>query len=170
MTTQQRASSNTVVSPWLAVASVVMGAALGAWTFSVAPGNPIGPLLGLVVAAAGVYRTTVRLAVGAERIVLGQGPWPRSGRIIPTSLVAESHAENLTLGQVFGFGVAWHSRTTRMTVRPGPALALSPSTGEHIRISMRDPHAAVAVIQSAQPATSLKTHRQPRPWPGAEDQ
>jgi hypothetical protein len=30
MTTQQRAYSSTVVSPWLAVASVVMGAALGA--------------------------------------------------------------------------------------------------------------------------------------------
>jgi hypothetical protein len=104
-----------------------------------------------VVAATGVYLTTVRLAIGAERIVLGQGPWPRSGRVIPTSLVAEAHAENLTLGQVFGFGIAWHSRATRMTVRPGPALALSLRTGEYIRISTRDPDAAVAVIQSARP-------------------
>jgi hypothetical protein len=169
MTTRQRAYSSTVVSPWLAVASVALGAALGAWTFTVAPGNPIGPLAGLVVAATGVYLTTVRLAVGAERIVLGQGPWPRSGRVIPTSLVAEAHAESLTLGQVFGFGIAWHSRTTRMTVRPGPALALSLRTGEYIRISTRDPDAAVAVIQSARPGGQPENAPTAGTRPGTEN-
>lgn len=128
------------------------------WTLTVAPGNPVGPLAGLVVIITGVYLTTVRLAVGAERIVLGQGPWPRSGRVIPTSLITDAHTENLTLGQVFGFGIAWHARTTRMTVRPGPALALSLRTGEYIRISTRDPDAAVAVIQSARAGD----------WPGGQ--
>jgi hypothetical protein len=157
MTTQQ-AYSSTVVSPWLALASVITGAALTAWTLTVAPGNLVGPLAGLVVAAAGIYLTTVRLAVGTERIVLGQGPWPRSGRVIPTAHIAEAHAENLTLGQVFGIGIAWQERTTRMTVRPGPALVLSLSNGECIRISTRDPDAAVAVIQSARAGD----------WPGGQ--
>jgi hypothetical protein len=76
MTKRQLAYSSTVVSPWLAVASVAMGAALSAWTFTVAPGNPIGPLLGLVVAATGVYLTTMRLAIGAER---GQRAWMAGG-------------------------------------------------------------------------------------------
>ena len=153
MTETQRAYSSTVVSPGLAAASVVLGAALSTWIFLVAPGSPVGPLAGIAVAVSGIYLATVRLAIGAGRIVLGQGPWPRSGRVIPASLVAEAHTESLTLSQVFGFGLAWHPRTTRMTVRPGPALALSLSTGEYIRISTRDPDTAVAVIRSAPPGS-----------------
>jgi hypothetical protein len=47
-----------------------------------------------------------------------------------------------------------HVRTTRLTVRPGPALVLSLTTGEYIRVSTPDPDAAVAIIGAAAPKES----------------
>lgn len=145
--TPARAYSSTVVAPWLAVASAAAGAATGTGLALAGPDPLAGLLAGTVVLVAGLYLATVRLAAGNGRIVVGHGPWARTGRVIPASLVTEGHPEHLSLPQVFGFGVPWNRRATRMTVRPGPALALTLSTGEVIRVSTPDPGGALAVIQ-----------------------
>jgi hypothetical protein len=93
--------------------------------------------------------STVRLVVGPERIVLGWGPlaWPR--RSVPSASVVEVATEDLSAAQVFGLGVPWRRRMTRLIVRPGPTLALTLSSGECIRISTPDPPAAARVIRAA---------------------
>jgi hypothetical protein len=148
-----RAYSSTVVAPWLAVASAAAGAAMStalwlAFPGGIFPGQVDGLLAGAVIVLTGLYLATVRLAAGNGRITVGHGPWARTGRVIPVSLITEAHPEQLPPRQVFGFGVPWHRQTTRMTVRPGPALALTLSTGEVIRVSTPDPAAALAVIES----------------------
>jgi len=42
--------------------------------------------------------------------------------------------------------VPFHWRTTRLTVRPGPALVLVLSDGEYIRVSTPDPAVAAQLI------------------------
>jgi hypothetical protein len=150
--TPVRAYSSTVVAPWLAVASAAIGGAMSTGLYLALPGGDFpgrtaGLLAGAVTVLTGLYLATVRLAAGNGRIVFGHGPWARTGRVIPASLVTEAHVEHLSLPQTFGFGIPWDRRTTRMTVRPGPVLALTLSTGEVIRVSTPDPRAALAVIQ-----------------------
>jgi hypothetical protein len=94
-----------------------------------------------------VYVSTVRLAVGSGRIAIGLGPAARRSRLLATSDVATAHAANLSLAQVLGLGVAWHRRTTRLTVRPGPTLVLRLLDGEVIRVSTPDPDLAVQLIK-----------------------
>jgi hypothetical protein len=148
-----RAYSSTVVAPGLAVASAAAGAAMstGLWLAipdGAVPDQVAGLLAGAVIVLTGLYLATVRLAAGNGRIAVGHGPWARTGRVIPASLVTGAHLEQLSLRQAFGFGVPWHRQVTRMTVRAGPALALTLSNGEVIRISTPDPAAALAVIES----------------------
>jgi hypothetical protein len=141
-----QAYSSTVTSPGLIVAGGVIGVAVAASTLAIAPRSPVGPLGGVAVVLTTIFVATVRLAVGPHHIVLGQGPsgWPR--RVVPISLLADAYADDLTRAQEFGLGVGWHRLTTRMTVRPGPTLVLTLTTGELIRISTCDPDAALAVI------------------------
>lgn len=153
MSTVQRAYSSTVVSPGHVLAGAAVGAVIGAWMFVVLPPSPAGPLVAVVILVTGIYLSTVRLAVGHERLAVGQGPFGPS-RVIPAVLIADARAAEVTRPQAFGLGVPWHWRTTRMTVRPGPALVLSLTTGEYIRVSTPDPDAAVAIIGAAGPKES----------------
>lgn len=126
-----------------------LGAATGALLSALHPASPIGPLSGVFIFAVGIYLAAVRLAVGEESIVLGQGPFAWPSRTIATASVVDARAENLTWLQTFGFGVPRHWATMRMTVRSGPTLVLSLVTGECIRVSTRDAGLAVGIIRSA---------------------
>jgi hypothetical protein len=57
--------------------------------------------------------------------------------------------ENLGWQQVFGFGIRFHRKTQRLTVRPGPALCPRLAGGEHLRISTPDPAAARSLLLAA---------------------
>jgi hypothetical protein len=151
MTAPRQAYSSTVIARRHLLAGAAAGAAIAAGLHVLAPVSLAGPLAGLSVLVTAAYLASVRVTVGAGRVILGQGPLPWPTRVIPVSLIADARAENLTSGQVFGIGVPWHRRTTRMTVRPGPTLVLSLRTGEWVRVSTRDPGAAVAIIRSAHP-------------------
>lgn len=111
----------------------------------------VGLAAGIVVAAVGLQQSTVRLSVGSHRIVLGQGPWGFRGRVISTDDVVQSWSASLSWPQVFGIGVGFHARTTRLTVRPGPTLCLVLATGEHIRVSTSDPDLARALLPPSPP-------------------
>jgi hypothetical protein len=146
-----RAYSSTVVAPGQVIAGLAAGAAAIAWLLLTLPvRSPVIPLLaGALIAVSGVYLGTVRLAVGRGYLVLGRGPFGSRGRRIPLALVTDARAESLSAAQVYGLGMPWHWRTTRMTIRRGPALALTLASGEHITISTADPRAAVAIIRDA---------------------
>jgi hypothetical protein len=166
MSAAKCAYSSTVVSP----GHLIAGAATGALLALVIPVGPIGRLLpAAAVFLTGIYVATVRIAVGRKLIVLGQGPFGRPRWSIPLLDVADAQAVSLSRGQVFGFGVPWHRRTTRITVRPGPTLVLRLTTGDYVRISTPDPCAAVAIIRSAlpsrhdEPATGQVTETEERP-------
>jgi hypothetical protein len=148
MSAAKRAYSSTVVSP----GHVIAGAAAGALLAVIIPAAPVTRLLPAAsVFLAGIYVATVRITVGHKLIVLGQGPFGRPRWGIPLLDVADAQAVSLSRAQVFGIGVPWHRRTTRMTVRPGPTLVLRLTTGEYVRVSTPDPRAAVAIIRSALP-------------------
>jgi hypothetical protein len=140
---------------------------MGAWTFSLLPDSPAGPLTAAVVFVVGCYLATVRLVAGADRIVLGQGPWQWPRRVIPPrSSLMHGPSASAAGGRS---GLACWS-TTRMTVRPGPTLVLAISTGEYIRISTPDPVAAVTVIRSGQRVYAASQRGQPTPASQMEDQ
>ena len=166
MSTAKRAYSGTVVSP----GHLIAGAAAGVLLAAVMPADQLARLLvAAVVFLTGIYLATVRIAVGQKLIVLGQGPLGRPRWGIPLLDVADAQALSLSRAQVFGIGVPWHRRTTRMTVRPGPTLVLRLTTGDYVRISTPDPCAAVAIIRSALPsrpdgpATGPVTETEERP-------
>ena len=59
------------------------------------------------------------------QILLGQGPWGHPARSVAASEVVDATSTSLSWAQVFGIGVRFHRRTTRLTVRPGPTLCLT---------------------------------------------
>jgi hypothetical protein len=134
MTEVRRAYSSTVVAPGQIAVSVALAVAFWAVT-ALLPGTdwPAGAGAAAVIALAGIHQATVRLMVSPDRIRIGQGPWGRPGRSIMTAAVRDAHGEQF-------------SRTTRLTVRPGPALVLVLSDGEYIRVSTPDPAAAAQLI------------------------
>lgn len=147
MTDVRRAYSSTVVAPGQIAVGVALAAALWAVT-TFLPGAewPIGAGAAAVIVLVAIHQAIVRLMVSPDRIRIGQGPWGRPGRSIMTATVRDAHAERLSRAQTFGIGVPFHWRTTRLTVRPGPALVLVLSDGEHIRVSTADPAAAAQLI------------------------
>lgn len=166
MSTARYAYSSTVVSP----GHVIAGAAFAALLAVVIPLAPAARLLAAAaVFLTGIYVATVRIAVGPKLIVLGQGPFGRPRWGIPLRDVADAQAVSLSRAQVFGLGVPFHWRTTRMTVRPGPTLVLYLTTGDYVRVSTPDPRAAVAIIRSAlpsrpdEPVTGQATGTEERP-------
>jgi hypothetical protein len=162
VTDLRRAYSSTVVAPAHIVASVAVAAAVCAATARLpAPGLVMATAGAAVIVLTGIHLATVRLTVSPERIRIGPGPWPRPGRSIRAAAVRGAYAESLGLAQIFGIGVPFHRRTTRLTVRTGPTLVLVLASGEHIRVSTPDPAAAARLIggredTSSQPASGRK--------------
>ena len=133
MTDVRRAYSSTVVAPGQIALGVALAAAFWA-VMAFLPGAdwPVDAGAAAVIVLTGIHLATVRLMVSPDRIRIGQGPWGRPGRSIMTAAVRDAHAEQLSRAQTFGIGVSFHWRTTRLTVRPGPALVLVLSDGEYI--------------------------------------
>ena len=157
MTDLRQAYSSTVVAPASILASAVVAAAVcGATARLPGPALVMAAAGAVAILLAGIHLATVRLTVSPERIRIGQGPWPRPGRSISAAAVREVHAEDLGLAQIFGIGVPFHRRTTRLTVRTGPTLVLVLDSGEYIRVSTPDPGAAVRLI-----GARAETSRQP---------
>ncbi len=125
---------------------------------------PVAVIAAIVVVATGMYLSTVRLIVGNDRVLIGYGVWGRA-RAIAASDVLDCRSTTLGWAQVFGIGVAFHKRTTRLTIRPGPTLCLTLRDGEHVRISTPDPDAAqriLAIPTSDNDATSGRSPRSGR--------
>lgn len=157
MTDLRLAYSSIVVAPASILASAVVAAAVCAATARLpGPALVMAAAGAVAILLAGIHLATVRLTVSPERIRIGQGPWPRPGRSISAAAVREAHAEDLGLAQIFGIGVPFHRKTTRLTVRTGPTLVLVLDSGEYIRISTPDPGAAVRLIGARE-----ETSRQP---------
>jgi hypothetical protein len=113
------------------------------------PGHfPLWGSVVLVVALAltAVYLSTARLVVGPDRISVGIGPVGR-GRLLARADVVEAGVADLTRAQAVGLGLPWARRTTRLTVRPGPALVLRMAGGEVVRVSTPHPELAVRMIE-----------------------
>jgi phosphotransferase system glucose/maltose/N-acetylglucosamine-specific IIC component len=143
------AYTSTVVGPVQLVLGV-LGAAAIATIGALSAAPPwITALTSLIVLITGVHLSIVRLSIGAGNVVIGQGPWNRRARVIPADVVLSATSEDLRWPQVFGVGVAFHRKTTRLTVRPGPTLSLSLQGNEHLRISTQDPDAARALLSAA---------------------
>ena len=139
MSAARRAYSSTVTSPvhlFLGVAIAVMATA---WVGAAGAGTVVAVAVGAVLVLTSILVSTVRVLIGGGRVVLGWGPfaWPR--RSVAIESVAEVAAEDLTTAQVFGLGVPWSRRATRMTIRSGPTLLLRLRDGEPIRVSASNP-------------------------------
>jgi hypothetical protein len=149
---QRLAYTSTVVAGGHVVAGALIGVVMMT-VVSSAGGGPAAGRAALVVAvlgalavvATGMWAGTVRLTVGAEIIGVGCGPWGRMRRI-PMCRVRRAEPVILTRAQSFGLGLPRRWRTTRLTVRPGPALELELNDGEVLRLSTPDPAAAAIVI------------------------
>jgi hypothetical protein len=163
----QRAYTSTVVSP--VHLAVGVGLAVGFGVLTVMNGVPIwvSAVATVAMLIAAVHLSTVRLAIGAGRIVIGHGPWGGPGRTVPCEAVASATEERLRWPQVFGVGVRFHHRSERLTVRPGPTLHLELVTGEHLRISTRRPTDARALLSSLSEVEEESMGNKPtRPWFG----
>ena len=153
-----RAYSCTVTSRAHLVIGIVIAALAAAVV--VALGAPLVALgTAVVCVATAVFVSTVRLVVGNGRVVLGQGPFACPSRTIPTADVVSATAVHLSWAQVFGIGVPFHFRTTRLTVRPGPTLCLTLASGEEVRVSTRDPAQAIAVLAATTDDPSPRPRR-----------
>ncbi len=151
---QRIAYTSTVVARGHVVAGILTGAIMvaavavssaGAGHATRRAGLVIAVLGALAVVATGVWAGTVRLTVGAEIVGVGCGPWGRM-RHIAMRRVRRAEPVILTRAQSFGLGLPRRSRTTRLTVRPGPGLELELDDGEILRLSTPDPTAAAIVI------------------------
>lgn len=163
MTQLRQAYSSTVVAPAHILAAAAVAAAVCAATAHLpAPGPAMTAGGAAAIVLTGIHLATVRLTVSPERIRIGQGPWPRAGRSIRAAAVRDARAENLGLAQIFGIGVPFHRRTTRLTVRTGPTLVLVLDSGEYIRVSTPDPAAAARLLGSREDPGS-------QPAPGSRD-
>lgn len=145
----QRAYTSTVMGPAHLAAGVLGAGAFGAVT--AAAGGPVWvTVLGVMaIVITSIHGSTVRLSIGAGRIVVGQGPWSRRARVIPVEAVASAAGEDLGWQRVFGLGTRFHRKTERLTVRPGPTLCLQLAGGEHLRISTPDPAVACSLLPAA---------------------
>lgn len=160
----RQAYTSTVVAPVqvglavLTVGILIVLALLGPLTW------PIAAIAAILVVATGMYLSTVRLIVGTDRVLIGYGIWGRA-RAIAASDVLDCRSTTLGWAQVFGIGVPFHYRTTRLTVRPGPTLCLTLRGGEHVRVSTPDPDAAQRILTIPPPDNDTRSSRDPQSGP-----
>ena len=144
------AYTSTAVAPAQVAAGAVIAVAL--ITVNVLIGAPLWIAVpgALLIVAATIHVATVRLSIGGGRIVLGQGPWPGHGRVLDAATVTAATAVDLTWAQAFGAGLPAHRRTTRMSIRPGPALSLVLHDDEHVVITTAHPDAALCLLTTTE--------------------
>jgi hypothetical protein len=145
----RQAYTSTVVAPVQVIIAILLAPAV------VVPVGLVGApawqlaLVAVVIVATGVHLCAVRLTVGRDRLLLGQGPWGRPARVIAATSVWDARGVTLGWSQIFGLGMPFHWRASRLTIRPGPTLCLTLRSGEHIQISTPDPGAARRVLDAA---------------------
>lgn len=146
-----RTYSSTITSTGHLVAAVLCAAVLDVLllTFAGPAWWPVGGGVSVLIVAVGLYQAVVSLVVGPDVIIVGRGPWRWPGRQIPTTAVVSARTATISWPQVFGIGAAFHWRTTRLTVRPGPTLCLQLDGGEHLWISTSHPDTARALLHRA---------------------
>lgn len=142
---RQASTATTIAPAHLAAGAVVAAALLVANTYTGAP-TWLAVISAALVMVAVIHVATVRLSVGGGRIVLSQGPWPGHGRVIEAESLTAARIVDLGWAQTFGLGAPKRGRITRMSPRPGPALALILRDGEHVIISAPHPRAALALL------------------------
>lgn len=136
-----------IVSTALVVPLLVMGNAGAGWRSLTVP---------LLVAATGVLlnmltASSVRTAAGSNGVSVRFGVlgWPRCTYRIEQI----EHAEVIDLPfWHVAYGFWWTPRRTSCTVRSGPALRLTLTTGRTVTITVPDAYAAVAAIHEARSA------------------
>jgi hypothetical protein len=92
--------------------------------------------------------TSVRTAVGPNGVAVRFGAigWPRG--TYPVATVRSAEVIDLPWWAV-AFGFWWTPRRTCCTVRSGPTLRLTLTSGRTVTITVPDPHTAVAVLEAA---------------------
>lgn len=128
----------------LVLALVLIGIRPSLWPFAI--------IVFLAVGGVGVYLAGISVVATRTYVEIGQGRRERNPRRISNDEIVAASAAELTWGQVFGVGlprIAGTTRTTRMTVRPGPTLVLELGSGEVVRVSTPDPARALAVLGRA---------------------
>jgi hypothetical protein len=143
----RQAYTSTVVAPDQ-VALALLADVVLLYTLPDAPSWPLALVTSIAFLALGLHVATVRLCVSADRILLGQGPWHHPARVIDAADVLECSVSTLGWAQIFGVGVPFHRRTTRLTVRPGPTLCLTVRGGEYVRVSTPDPDTARQILNT----------------------
>lgn len=148
--TKRTAYTSTVTAWPTAAGATVVALTIGAVAVLAAGPTAIGfaITLGAIAifgGAAAVHLATVRLVVSAVGAGVGAGIRGRTRRI-PADWIVDSAAVQFRWPQVFGLGLPVRWRTTRLTVRPGPTLALHLTSGERIWVSTPDPTAAAALL------------------------
>jgi hypothetical protein len=151
----QQAYTSTVVAPIQVAIGAVLALLVGTFMFARGASIWLVAFSIVLIAVSAVYLSTVRLGVNAERIIVSQSPFALSARVIDVSSVVEATRVDIGWPQVFGIGVPWHWRTSRLTVRPGPTLNLRLAGAERISISTSDPDAALRLL-----GTERKRHDQ----------
>jgi hypothetical protein len=144
----RKAYTSTVVAPIHVAIGSVLAVLVGTFVFARGGRIWLVALSVVLIAVSAVYLSTVRLGVNAEQIIVSQGPFVLSARVMDVSSVVEATRVDVGWAQVFGIGVPWHWRTSRLTVRPGPTLSLRLVGGERISISTSDPGAALRLLDT----------------------
>ncbi|GAB2475416.1 hypothetical protein [Jatrophihabitans fulvus] len=144
----------TVVSPGQIALGVVSGAvlavillALGVWWAAI--------LAFVLATAAGVWLAPVSVLVDRHGIAITQGRGSKESRVVHPSEIRAVELRQMsardTVASSLGFvaGDDTGEKTTRLVVRPGPALVLTLNDGELIQLSVADGPAALAAVRAA---------------------
>ncbi|MGI8679731.1 MAG: hypothetical protein ACR2LX_13820 [Jatrophihabitans sp.] len=107
---------------------------------------PLAIVAFLVAAGVGYYLAPLTVSIDARHLVISQGRTDKEERIIPVDDITAVETRTVTWQQAFGFGIESDDLTSRLTVRPGPALFVSLISGEQLRLSAADPQAAIAAL------------------------
>ena len=135
-----------LLSAVLVVPLFVMGAgSKGSWTapdFAVPVGIALVAVLINVVAA-----TSVRTFAGPNGVTVHCGVfgWPRFH--YPLERIAHAEATNIAAWRAAAWGAYWSPRQGLMlTLRPGPALALTLTDGRRVTVSTPEPQRVAALL------------------------
>lgn len=167
--------SETYTSTVVAPAQIALGAVSGVVVaiILIALNSALWPfaiIAFLVAVGVGAYLSVVSLTITPGRITLGQGRGEREQRVLYAAELAESSSRTLTWPQCFGVGMPSADRSTRLSVRPGPALLLMTLEDELIVVSTPDPQAALRalspVVEPLPPRPPRATKPHPRPRAG----
>ena len=153
MTGQSRAAATSVVNAPLQIEIAILLAAATAWFVGLTGPAWCAIAAGLVVVVTGWQMSIVRVAVGAQSVVLAQGRFGRP-RVIPIACITGVEVLDLGWVQIFGFGMRTRWRTTRLTVRPGRTLCVHLTDGEVIRVSIAAADVADVLTSSTKRETS----------------